>query len=266
MTKKKKQVDKVKFVSGIGMLSYPHIASPDTGRAESSNKYSVDLLLPADTFKEENTGLIKAVLQVGREYFEDDSLTLSDFKNPFYDMDEDEDCDPRLKGHIRIRAKSEFEPLVIGPKKNSKGQFDALDTEEIKNIKGGDFAKISGVVYPYSQKGGGVTISLDVVQFVQAGEPLGQGKKAFLDMMGEVEVDVDEVNDEEESDDDSEEEIVPKSKSGKKEKTSKLSGSKPKKVVDVESDEADDEEEEEEEEAEEKPKKKAKKDPFNFDE
>ncbi len=188
---KEKKDNKVKFTSPLGMFSFPYLAAPDSGRPESDNKHKVDLLIKKEVFKTEGKPMVEAVLQVAREYFGKPKIQLKDFKNPFQDMDTIDGVDERLKGHVRVRAKSEYQPLIVGADKQE------LSADEIKKIKGGDFGRIVGVAYPYSQQGGGVTIGLNLVQFARPGEALGQGRKAHLDMIDEIEVTLDDVETEE---------------------------------------------------------------------
>jgi len=239
--KKQKVENKVKVVTGWGRFSYPFLAEPDTGRQYSDDKYKTDFLMPKATFKAENKELIAAVLKVGRTHFGDDSLSINDFENPFKDTDklDNYSSSEKTKGHIKICAKSDFAPTVVGPDKKE------LKQEQIEKIKGGDHGRLVVVVYPYDTDQGGVTVGLNLVQFKQEGEAFGQGNAENLALIDEVEIDSDDLD----IDDEDEDEAPKKKKSAPAKKASK------KKVVEEEEEEEeddfdmDDSDEEEEEEA-----------------
>lgn len=229
---KEKKDNKVKCTSPLGMFSFPYLAAPDSGRPESDNKHKVDLLIKKEVFKTEGKAMTEAVLQVAREYFGKPKIQLKDFKNPFMDMDTVDGADDRTKGHIRVRAKSEYQPLIVGADKEE------LSADDIKKIKGGDFGRIVCVAYPYSQQGGGVTLGLNLVQYARPGEALGQGRKAYLDMIDEIEVTLDDVETEE-----AEEETKSVSSNGHG-TNGKASRGRPKKVLEPEPEESEVEDEE----------------------
>lgn len=229
-TKKKDKQEKVIVATPIGILSYPYLAAPDEGRAESSGKYSVNLYIPKTTFKKEGKQLVEAILKVGREFFEDDNLELEDFKNPIQDMDELDDLDQHEVGTIRIRAKSEYAPTVVGPQTS-----DVFNEKRVKEIKGGDYARLVVYVYPYTQKGGGVTLGLNLVQFVKPGKALGQGITASLKVIDDVEVEADDPEDMVDTEDD---DTPPKKRRGRPKKTAARDEDE-----DTEEDEDDEEEE-----------------------
>lgn len=188
----KKAKEKVTITTPIGRLSFPYLAEPDSGRQYSDDKYKTDILIPKPVWVEQAKGVIEAVLKVGREYFGNPKLQLKDFKNPFFDMDNDSDCPDFAKGHVRLRAKSQFAPVVIGPKKGTDGRFPVWDKEQIAKIKGGDHARIVCAVYGYPQQGGGVTLGLNVVQFAYEGGAIGQGVTELINSIDEIEVEIDD--------------------------------------------------------------------------
>ena len=201
----KSAATKVRVRTPVGRFSFPYLSKPDTGRTYSDNKFKVDLLIPKAVFAgEEGKALRAAVLKVGREYFGKPAFKLTDFKNPFKDMDEAEDVPDQLRGHIMIKAKSSFKPTVVSADTTEMGE------EEIASIKGGDYGRLVVTVYPYSQQGGGVTMGLNLVQFKQAGEAFGQGKKQILDMIDEMEVTLEDPAEEEEQAEEEEVEVAPK--------------------------------------------------------
>lgn len=178
----KKADNKVSVLSPVGIINFPYLITADSGRPMSDNKWKMDFYISKDKFKTDGKPLVDAVLQVARAYFGKPTISLKDFKNPFVDTDTLTNVDARLKGHVRLRVKSTFKPLVVGPGKEE------LSEDAIKNIKGGDLCRFVGVAYPYSQQGGGVTIGLNVVQFVRSGDALGGGASAMLSLIDEIEV------------------------------------------------------------------------------
>lgn len=274
----KKVPNKIKVLTPPGTLSYPHLASPDEGKTNSDGKYKTDLLIKKADWKEKGKELRQAVLKVGRRHFGDENLQLKDFANPFKDTDalENYSENDRTKGCILLRAKTEYVPSVIGPDKEE------LSEEDIAKIKGGDTARLVVEVYPYDNDEGGVTVGLNLVQFIQTGKALGQGNAAALALVDEIDPDDMDIDDPD-TDDEDEDEDKPVSRKAKKgqSKTTK----KPVKKTDDEEDEEEeldgdseeedsdelapprkkkkskapvDEDEEEEDEEEEAPKKKSK--------
>lgn len=218
--KKKKEMHRI--VTPIGRLSYPYLVEPDNSSRFKDGKYKTDLLIPKSVMKLEGKAFKQMVLDVGRFFFDDDSLGFEDFNHPFKDGDLIEDAPEHVKGHIIIRAKSNYPISIFGP---DAQEMSAADAEK---IKGGDYAKLIVNVYAYSQQEGGVTLGLQGIQFVKPGKALGGASIGIQEMLEEIEVTVEDLPEDEE------EEEKPKKKALAK-----------KKVV------------EEEEEEEEKPKKKA---------
>jgi len=186
---KKRKDDKkesTKVLTPMGRFSYPNLATPDEGRKYSDGKYKTDLLMTKEDFKVDGKALREMVLKVGRAFYNDESLALTDFWNPFKDMDKVEDIQDHEKGCVCITAKSDYPPAVFGPDK------EPLDAEEIAAIKGGDYGRLIVSVYPFSHGDGGVTLALVGVQYARAGKAFGQGQKALLNMLDEIEVSADE--------------------------------------------------------------------------
>lgn len=200
--KKKSKIHKLKIYTCKGILSYPQLTEPDEGREFSDGKYKTDFLISKADWKTSGKELRDAVLEVGRAYFKDRGLELSDFKNPFRDTDKMEkySASPRVKGCILIRPKSDYKPVIVN------AQREEMSESEVKAIKGGDIAHLVVVVYPYSTGDGGVTLGLNAVQWVQAGEALGGGAASTIAMIQEVEVDAEVIDPDEESEDEEAEE------------------------------------------------------------
>lgn len=210
---KAEKIKSVKITTPMGRLSYPFLNEPDSGREFSDNKYKTDFLIPKDIWKTEGKELKDAVLFVGREFFKDKTLELSDFKNPFKDTDKLEkySSSDEVKNCVLLRCKSVYKPIVVGPHKTN-GQWADLPEEERKKIKGGDYCKLVVAIYPYGTGDGGVTLGLNLVQFVKPGDSLGGGRAAALAQLEEIEIEPDEIDNEEKEVDDEE----PKKEESKK--------------------------------------------------
>jgi hypothetical protein len=182
----KKVKQRVEIATPIGRINWPFLLKPDVGRQYSDDKYKADIFWLASDFKESGADLKAAVLKVGREFFKDNSLKLSDFKNPFKKGDDKENPGP-LEGCIYVTAKSNNKPKVLGPKK------DEWNDEQIASIKSGDYVRFILSVFPYSQSGGGVSVGLNVVQFAYAGESIGGGTAASIALLDSINVELDDV-------------------------------------------------------------------------
>lgn len=211
---KKKEKKYTTIYTPIGIGAWLYLVKPDIGRKESSGKFSVELYVPKADFLKDGKDMVTAVTNVAREGLGNKKLNLNDIQNPFKDMDTVKDCPEWAKGTYRIRAKAgrkdmaeadwnNFRPTVIAPRKVDE-KFPIYSLEQIKEIKAGDFMRLICSVYTYEQKGGGVALGLNFVQFVKEGKALGQGKMKAIENLDEVEVTVDspeEMFDTEESDD-----------------------------------------------------------------
>ena len=218
MAKEEKKYTNV--TTPIGICSFPYLVKPDTGRKESSNKYSCEIYIPKPVWAKEGKPVVDAIMKIAREFFKNPKLKkLSEFKNPITDMDTVSDAKDYQKGTIRIRAKAsssfspggkDQKPTVIGPRKDPEsGKFPILSEELVAAIKGGDHVRLIGGLFGYTQQGGGISMGLNFVQFAKEGKAIGQGKMKQLENLGEIEVDLDspeEMVDTEESD---EEEVDP---------------------------------------------------------
>lgn len=245
----KKSSDRVRIVTPIGRIIYPYLLTKDVGRQNSSNKYSVQLLIPKKEWKKEGADIRDCILRVGQKYFEDKSLDLEDFANPIHDGDDKAATGEFYAGQIYLVAKSDYQPAVIDGKKKD------LKEDRVRRIKSGDYARLVCTIYPYEQ--GGVTMGLEVVQFVREGEAITGGRAQSIEMLDEMEIEDDEDLEDPMEEDEDEEEEAPKTKKAKVKPKPKPRKQNKKKVEeeDEEDEEEAEDEDEEEEEAEEKPKR-----------
>lgn len=190
----------IKLVTPLGRFSWPSIAKPNDTGEYANNKYQVELLIPKTTWKELGAGLRTATLTVAQDYWGKDKIkSLADIPaRPFRDGDElaaSNEKKAYYAGNIVIKPKSTNKPRVVGPRKQD------LTPEEVAAIKGGDFGRLVVSVYPYAQKGGGIALGLECVQFSHAGEPFGNagGSAASLGLLDELEVELADLDSEEEA-------------------------------------------------------------------
>lgn len=189
---KEKYVD-TRVVTPQGRLSFPYLHTPDVGRSEySDGRIKTDLIISKADFKEQGTALVNMVVDVARDFFGDEGLTLNDFAHPFKDTDKlPKDRRQKLPesvrdGHIIIRAKfwgkdEDDRPEIIGPDKSVWGE------KQVKKIEGGHWARLIVRPFGYPQQGGGVTLALSLVQYIKPDEVFG-GRTSSIDMIDEMEV------------------------------------------------------------------------------
>ena len=200
-SKKKADVLRIRTKTPQGRIVYPHLVTPNEKGKYPSGKFEITFMISKDIWKEEGKALREAVLKVGRAYYKDDALKLSDFANPFQDGDDKESS--LFHDHIVMHPKNKQQPMIVDFQKKE------LSEDAIKAIKSGDYARLAVTVAPYEQQGGGVTLYLDVLQFLSKGAAIGGGVGAALELLDEIDaedLDDDESEDDEdtESDDESE--------------------------------------------------------------
>jgi len=63
-----------------------------------------------------------------------------------------------------------------------------LTQAEITRLKGGDYFRLVVGAFSYKQQGGGVSLGLNVVQFIKAGDPLSIGGSGGVHLLPDIEV------------------------------------------------------------------------------
>jgi hypothetical protein len=182
----KTKIDRVRIVTPTGRIVFPYLSEPDEGRQYSDGKYKVDILFSKDTWKEQGKELREAVLEVAKQYYGKKTIKFSDFKHPFKDGDTKQQ--DYYKNCYYITPKSQFEPAVVGADKT------AFAKDRIRQIKGGDYARLVVTIYPYDQSGGGVTLGLEILQFAHEGEALSGGRAAAMSMIDELDVELSDLD------------------------------------------------------------------------
>jgi len=223
LKKKKKKNDSLTIVTPVGRVSFPHLLKARAGMDNGVAKYQLDLLFPKSAYKAggeldkgfasvpqaggngpwrgakvELTDMKEAVLETAKKFFHENTLTLSDFAHPF--KDGDTKTLDSFKGMYVITPKSgeTYKPKVYN------AAMEEMSDEQIAKIKGGDYARLVLRVYAYDTKGNsGVTFGLQAVQFVKAGPSFGGGNEVVVKMLGEVDVEIEELEDTEEEESES---------------------------------------------------------------
>lgn len=177
---------KVKVLTPIGRVSYPYLDKADEGREYSDGKYSVNILIPKEEWKEKGKEIMDAALSVARAYHDKPNAKLADFRLPFRDLAKSEKCPENKKGFIAIKARTKSAPIVMGPDKKVFGP------DEIKaKVVEGCYARMAITIAGYPQKPEGVTAFLGLVQYVRPGESFGEGGgdlKEMVDVIEDMEV------------------------------------------------------------------------------
>lgn len=86
-------------------------------------------------------------------------------------------------------------PTVYKPVKNSDGTLSKMTAEEVKGIKGGDWARLGVLVKAYTHQSGtwGISLYLNFLQFWKQDESFGGGGEgAALDILDSLEVPVED--------------------------------------------------------------------------
>lgn len=171
----------------LGFISYPYLARPDTGRPNSSGKYTAQLFIAKEDMKSQGMSLLAAVLAKGKE-LKGPNATLKDFKHTIYDVDQ---LSPEKKaklpeavrtGFIQINCASIKAPIVKDAKQN------ILSSDDIARIGGGDVCRFVVAAYTYKQQGGGVALGLNIVQFKEKGPVSFGGGASGVELLGDLEV------------------------------------------------------------------------------
>lgn len=193
----KEKEAKPEFVLPEGRFSFPYLAEPDSEaknrKFKPDNKYKVDLLVDKKVWKNspEAAKLKAGMLKLAKETWGDDMQSLEDFEHPLKDTDRVKDSSEKTRGCILIRAKTGFEPRIVGPTYNEEGKLEDLSEKQIRAIKGGDLGRIVVGLGTYELSGDpGINFYLQVVQFKQQGESLGTGYSKALELLGEMEVEM----------------------------------------------------------------------------
>lgn len=178
-------------VTPLGFISFPYLAKPDTGRPNSSGKYTAQLFVSLEDFKKDGGPLVQAVLKQGRTLpGMSPTATLKDFKHTIK-MTDSLTPEKRAKlpesvrtGFVQINVASTKAPIV----KDAKQRL--MTPEEINQISGGDVCRFVVAAYTYKQQGGGVALGFNVCQFKEKGPVAFGGGKSGVELLDDLQVEL----------------------------------------------------------------------------
>jgi hypothetical protein len=182
--------ENIVVVSPFGFISFPALAAPDTGRPESTGKYSAELYVSQEDFRKDGKQLVDALLSMGA-ILKGRPVTLNDFKHTLTNIDT-LPADKREKipeavrsGYIRIRAYSQ-DPIVV-----KDASANVMNLTDVAKIKGGDICRFVLGIYIYNKQGGGVGLGLNGVQYKQTSHlTFGGARNSGVDLLTAVDVQV----------------------------------------------------------------------------
>lgn len=172
MSDKSQSIEKKKFVTHEGRLSFPALSAPKLAPNAKEEKYSARILFPKDTdFSKPSKGQTISMKQavynaIEEKHGPDKSKWPKGLRMPFRDGDEKPDLEG-YPGHMFITAmsKASRRPGVVGP-----------DRAEILNIEeelyAGCYVKAQLIAFYYDTAGNkGVSFSLQNIQKTREGQP-----------------------------------------------------------------------------------------------
>lgn len=165
-------------------LAAVHLFKPKTNKDSGKEEYKVMVMIPKGV-NDEDIGAARAAFEEQKKFFLEETKKKApgvEFWNPIRDADADrpdgEEWSDEFKGHWIINAKTAaFDdegqprdlPDVVGTMKDEKGKLEPLGP---KDIKSGDWGRVSVNFKYFTKKAGGVSAWLNRVQKVKAGEAM----------------------------------------------------------------------------------------------
>lgn len=157
-----------------GRIAWPELFTPKAFEEGGEKKYQCSILIPKDdpqakVVMETVAGLIKSDL--GGKAPDDRYM-------PVKDGDKSGNAD--YAGHIEIRCKNTRKPGVVDQNLET-----IIDPELIRS---GDYVNVDVGIFAYNRKFKGIGVSLNNVQYVQKGDPIGGSAKRPEDAFTKIEV------------------------------------------------------------------------------
>lgn len=187
-------------------LAGVHLHKPRLNKDSGKEEYTVLAMIPKDNA--EDLAAVRAAIAEQRKFYLEETKKKGvpdGFWNPLKDADTDirsdgEGWSEEFKGHFVLRGKSmAFDddgaareaPEVVGTMRDAK---DKLVVLTVKDIKSGDWGRVSVNFKAFTKKAGGVSVWLNRVQKVKDGEAMSNRGSAEDDF-GSFEDDLDEADD-----------------------------------------------------------------------
>src|SRR3990167_5390249 len=103
------------LVTPWGRFNWPALSEPETFNGKAYYKTEL-LITKEDMMSEAGKAFRKGAILAARELLDNQSLrSIFDCGYPIVDMDGEEDTPAVFSGHIRIRARSQYLPLIVDP-------------------------------------------------------------------------------------------------------------------------------------------------------
>lgn len=182
----------VKIATPVGRFLWLSLANPKPEDAPmQAGKYTCTVAWDKDSTeaREAINALKAAVEQVGRDAYGDQTLKLGEFPQSVIKDGDSTDKD-YLQGleYTSAATSAKFPPKVYGPVMKAG----AMSKEDIEKISQGDYGRMVITISAYKTPAlNGVTCYLQLVQFAKKGEFIG--KIPGTEMLGDLEVKVDDV-------------------------------------------------------------------------
>lgn len=162
--------DSTRIVTGVGIVSYPHLFKPKAFQEGSPLKYSVSILFDKKKDKAEIAAIEKAqniALAQGKEKFSSYNPRNKKFTLALMDGDVEKPEDPIYTGKMYITPKSDNKPGIFDKYRKA--------IEDQSDVYAGMKARVAVNLYPFEKGGQGVACGLDSIQKIADGEPIGAG-------------------------------------------------------------------------------------------
>lgn len=184
---------KTKITTGLVRLSYVALFQPKAVKGGSKEKYSVSVIIRKDD-KETLDKIKAAIAEAEKEGIAGkwEGKKPKAYKDaPLRDGDNSEDA--AYEGNFFISAKNDKKPVIVGMDRDEKNNFKEITNPD--DLYSGCYGRVNVTAYPFNFEGNkGIAWSLNSVQKMRDGEPLGGGRsKAEDDFAEELEIDEDDM-------------------------------------------------------------------------
>jgi hypothetical protein len=184
---------KTKLTTKLARLSYAALFEPKEGPNGGKAKYSVSVIIPkSDT---ETLDKIKAAIAAAEK---EGIAGKWEGKKPkvYKDLplrDGDDTDDEAYANCYFINAKNDKKPVIVGMDRDEKGNFKEITDPD--QVYSGCYGRVNVTAYHFNANGNkGIAWSLNSVQKMKDGEPLGAGRsKPEDDFAEEIEIDEDDM-------------------------------------------------------------------------
>lgn len=181
-----------KVITGKVRFAYCHVFAPHAMDEDEKPKYSVCLLIDKKdkkTLAKINAAIEGAIKLGVNKVWGGKKPAKTSLKLPLRDGDEERDELEEFEGKLFVNANSKRKPGVI--------DLDKEDLYDEDDFGSGDYGRAAISFYAFSGKSKGIACSLENLQLIEKGEPLGAKRST-----AQEDFDDDEYTSDTESDDD----------------------------------------------------------------